>query len=145
MAETLILYDNFLLELFKGVFDLETHSIKAILCTSSYTPDSAAHTALGDITNQLSTGNGYTQNSNVVANIAITVDAGVVTIDCDNIEWEASGGAIGPARYLVLYDDDAADKLIGYADFAANRTAADGSFFRLRIHADGLINAQQVA
>lgn len=145
MAETLIFYHNFLKEVFKGVFDVETDSLKAILCTASYTPNANTHTVLGDITNQLSTGNGYTQNAKEVTGVTVSVDAGgVVTLDASNIEWEASGGVIGAARYLVIYDDDAADKLVGYVDFGANRTASDGSYFRIRV-VDGLATISQTA
>lgn len=143
MAETPILYDNFLKEVFLGIFDVSTDSLKAILCTASYTPNSETHTVLGDVTNQLSTGNGYTQNTKELENVTLNVSAGTVTIDCDDIEWEASGGPIGAARYLVIYDDDADDKLVAYVDFGANRIASDGSIFRIKINASGLLTVAQ--
>lgn len=41
-------------------FDYLSDTIKILLCTSSYTPDLAAHDFHNDITNEVANGNGYT-------------------------------------------------------------------------------------
>ena len=52
--------------------------------------------------------------------------------------FTASGGSIGPFRYVVLYDDtptSPADPLVGYLDYGTNLTVTDGNTFTVDINA----------
>jgi len=48
------------------------------------------------------------------------------------VTWTASGGSIGPFRYVVLYNDtqtSPADPLIAWWDYGSAVTLADGESF----------------
>lgn len=88
---------------------------------------------------QLSTANGYTQNNkaltSVTLNLVTTNDA---AFDADDVSWTASGGAIGPARYALIYNatDDAP---VLYIDFEENKTADAGTPFNITFNASGIV------
>lgn len=100
---------------------IESHTIKAILMDTSFVFDKDSHATLGDITaNQLSTGNGYTQDNKELANVAViendTEDTGVLT--CDDPTFTASGGDIGPFGSMCFYDDTMSDDtVVGCVEF----------------------------
>lgn len=57
-----------------------------------------------------------------------TTGTATMTVDSPHV-LTASGGAVAPFRYLVLYDDDPtspADPLIGWWDYGSDLTLADG-------------------
>lgn len=90
---------------------------------------------------QLSTQYGYTQDTKELADVVISL---VTTNDskfsASNVTWTASGGAIGPARYAMIYNDSDADKPpVVYYDFGENKTADAGTDFLLTINANGIV------
>ena len=92
-------YNNWKAAIGKAV-DLSSDTIKMTLHTSSYTP-SAAHSVYADLTNELSTANGYTSGGATVANQAYTQNTGTGKFTFDPVVWTASGTGI-VARYAVL-------------------------------------------
>lgn len=86
--------------------DLSGATLKMLLTTSSYTPDSdnVGHLALADVTNELSNGNGYSTGG--VALAAPTLADFSTTgykFSTGNALWTASGAGIPAWRYGVLY------------------------------------------
>lgn len=123
-----------------GTIDLDTHSFKLALFTSSYTP-AGTHTTLAGITaNQVAAGNGYTANGAALTSVTWNRSAGVATFDSADVVWTASGGPI-TARYAVMFDDTAAsDELIGYVlldTTPADVTATDGNTLTVAPSASG--------
>lgn len=112
-AGTFTLFNSVAELIADGTIDLDSHTFKMALLTSSYTP-SLAHDEYADLTNEVANGNGYTTGGETLTGITWGQTSGVATFDSDAVVWTASGGTI-TARYAVIYDDTASNKnLIGY-------------------------------
>ncbi len=130
MAVTAKVYGKAGLSLANGLIDVTNDTLKAMLCTSSYTPNQDTHQFKSDVTNEV-TGTGYTAGGVTLTNVTVTYDAStnVVKIDCDDPSW---AGSSLTARYLVYYNStpatDATRPLLSYVDFGQDETSASGSF-----------------
>ena len=134
-------YDSFKTEKERGLIDMDGHTIKAALVTSSYTPadsdDGWAAISANEVSNT-----GYTAGG-VTCTISITEPvAGTTRVDSTtNPSWTAGTTDI-VAKYLVFYDDTHASKqLIGYYDLnsgGGSVTATAGNPLTVNIHANGL-------
>ena len=138
------MYDDAKKNIANGLIDLDSDSFKIALFLSTSNCDtlSVGTGLLADLTNQVSTAFGYTQNDKAVT-ITVAEAAGVTTIDeTTNPVWTASGGAI-TARFAVIYDDTAAgDPLLCVCllDTApADVTATDGNTFTITQNASGIL------
>jgi len=135
-----IMYDSAKEYIGDGTIDLDTHTFKILLTTNSYTPDRATHTVKADVTNELSTANGYTAGG---ATLTVTwgQTSGTATFDATDVAWTASGGNIGPFRNAVIYDDTAAsDELLCYCVLnTSDLTATDGQTFTIQFNASGIL------
>jgi len=139
MAATFNFYHNYKLGLGQKLFHQTTDAFILCLLSSSYTPNYATHTTKAHLTNQLSTANGYTQDTKALASKTWALSSGTITWDAADITWTASGGSIGPARYCAIYDDtDASDSLVGLVDFGEDKTAGDGTDFKIVWNASGI-------
>lgn len=124
-----------------GTIDLDTHTHKAVLTNSA--PTVGTNTVLADIT-QIANGNGYTTGGVTLSSVTWAetgAGTGVWRFSCADFSWTASGGSIGPFRYVVVYDDtpsSPADPLIGYWDYGTALTITDGNTFTDDIQANGI-------
>jgi hypothetical protein len=135
-----IFYHNFLKAMADGTVDVDTDVIKCMLVTDSYTPN-ADHTVKADlVANEIANGNGYTTGGVTVAVTVTDDDANdKFVFDVANPSWTASGGAIGPFRYAIFYNDThASDALIYCYDFGSNQTANSGASITIIIDVNGL-------
>jgi hypothetical protein len=108
-----------------------TDTLKVALTNTA--PNVSTHAVLADIT-QLSTGSGYTGGAGGGSDTQndSTRSGATVTVTGVDVVFTASGGTIGPFRYVVLYNDtptSPADPLIGYWDYLSSITLADGETF----------------
>lgn len=137
MAVTAYVYSNCMLNALEKVMNLETDTIKCMLCTSVYTPDQDAHDFKDDVTNEV-VGTGYTAGGAAAANPAATIAAKVTKFDADDVEWVTSTIT---ARYAVLYDDTpataATKPLLVLVDFGADKSSENGTF-KLAWNASGI-------
>lgn len=128
-AGTFTLYDSVAEFIADGTIDLDNDTFNIVLLTSAYTP-SAAHSDYTDLTNELTTDNGYTNGGAALTGVTWSQTSGVATFDSDNQVWTASGGSI-TARYAAIYDATASpNRLLGYYvldDAPADVTATDGN------------------
>lgn len=120
---TLTPVNTLMRDLAHGVHDFETDSLVLALTTDANAP-AATDATLSDIT-QIA----YT---NLSAR-AITVSSSAVATTNDyalalsDLTLTASGGAVATFRHGVIYNDTAAgDELVGFFDFGADVTLADG-------------------
>lgn len=124
-------FEQFVEDLGNGVHDLvgTDHTLNVYL--SNATPSASLDAVKTDLA-EISTGSGYTgpqdtQNSGSESGGTLTVTGTDVTIT-------ASGGSVGPFRYVVLYNDtptSPADPLIGWWDYGSAVTLADGESFTI--------------
>lgn len=140
MAASITFYNSFREFVADGTIDLDTHTFKVMLVSSAYT-FSAAHTVKTDITNELSTANGYTAGGATLGSVTWAHSGGTATFDAADTVWTASGGSI-TARRAVIYDDTATnDELVASVLLdatPADVTATDGNALTLQWNASGI-------
>lgn len=103
-------YEAAKLAIANGEIDFDAHSFKIALFLSTSNCDTlSGTTGIANLTNQVATNYGYTQNTKAVT-IATSQVGGTVTVDeTSNPVWTISGGSVS-ARFAVIYDDTHASK-----------------------------------
>lgn len=113
---------------FANALNADTDVIKAYL--SNTAPNAATMTVKADLA-EIGAGNGYSAGGVDTQNAATTTTGTISVVGTDFV-ITASGGTIGPFRYVVLYDDtptSPADPLIGWWDYGSSITLQDGETF----------------
>ena len=108
-------FQKFVRDLGLGVHNLDTGALKVYL--SNAAPNVSTHTVKADIAD-ISAGNGYAAGGIDVTGV-FAESAGTGTLTATDVVFTASGGAVGPFRYAILYNDtptSPADPLIQYWD-----------------------------
>lgn len=118
-------YECFSETLAEKAHNLDTDVLKVALTNTA--PNAATHTTLASIT-ELGAGNGYTAGGEDTQN-ATSRSGGTTSVTGVDVVWTASGGTIGPFRYVVLYNDTTSDNLIGYWDYGSSVTLQIGETF----------------
>lgn len=70
---------------------------------------------------EISSGNGYTAGGTAASVVSSSQSSGVYKLVLSDVVFTASGGSIGPFRYVVLYNATA-DRPIQYWDYGAALT-----------------------
>jgi hypothetical protein len=128
--------NDFVEDLANGVHDFDTDVFKYALSNTapgSETPDptSDGNGVLANVTEVA-----YTNlvENRTISSTAVTLSSGTASFDGDNEVLTASGGSVGPFRYIYLYNDSATgDPLIGYWDYGSSLTLADGETLSLNL------------
>jgi hypothetical protein len=124
---TFVRFHQFAEDLAKGVHNLATGDLRYALTNAA--PDAAADAVLADLTSVLSAGNGYPSGGIALTGTTVEQSGGIAPLLTDDKTLTASGGSIGPFRYVVLYNNtptSPADPLIGYWDRGSSVTLNDG-------------------
>lgn len=122
-------FQQFVEDLGKGVHQLHAagHTLKAYL--SNATPDAAADAVKADLA-EISNENGYTAPVDIQNDY--TESGGTGTLTAVDIQIAASGGTVGPFRYVAIFNDDPtspADPLVCWWDYGSSITLQDGETF----------------
>lgn len=123
-------FNDFSEQLVEGVHDFGANTFKVALSDSA---PIASNTVLADIT-QISGTNGYTTGGTATT-IAVSETGGTTTVTGTEVVFTASGGSVGPFRYVVLYNDSATsplDALVAWWDYGSSITLADGETFTVK-------------
>ena len=118
-------YECFSETLSEKAHNLDTDTLKVALTNAA--PNVATHATLADITD-LTTANGYTAGGADTQN-ATSRSGATTSITGVDVVWTASGGTIGPFRYVVLYNSTTSNNLIGYWDYTSAVTLQIGETF----------------
>jgi hypothetical protein len=123
-------FNDFSEQLANGVQNFATDVYKIAL---SNTAPVATNTILSNIT-QISAGNGYTSGGSTTT-ITLAEVTGTTTVSGTQVVFTASGGSIGPFRYVVLYNDTTTSPskpLVAWWDYGSSLTLADGETFTVK-------------
>lgn len=119
-------FEGFVGYLGLAAINCNTDTFKVYLTNNA--PSASADDVLADLAG-LGTAFGYTSGGADMQNL-YSESGGVGTLTATDVTWTASGGSIGPFRYVPFYDDThASDVLIGWWDYGAAITLADGESF----------------
>lgn len=130
MAVTAKMYGLFLKSLASKEVNLNSDTLKVMLCTSAYVPNQDTHQYKSSITNEVS-GAGYTAGGATLASVTLVYDgpSNTLTLDAADTSWATSTIT---ARYAVIYDatpaTDATRPVIAYVDFGADVSSTAATF-----------------
>ena len=122
-------FHQFSQDIGRGVHNLNANTLKVALTNTA--PTASTNAVFADIT-EISAGNGYTAGGTAVGSNAYSHTSGTGKLTGNDVTFTASGGSIGPFRYVVLYNDtptSPADPLIAYYDYGSSITLAAGESF----------------
>lgn len=123
--------DGFVEHLAEGVHDFESDQLVVALSNTapgSESTDPSGNTAdcvLANVT-EISYTNLSSRN---ITTSSSGQSSGTQKVVCADLTLSASGGSVGPFRYIYIYNDapaSPADPLIGYYDYGSALTLADG-------------------
>ncbi len=118
-------FEQFVEDKANGAHNLGSDVLK--ICLTNTEPDAAADTVYSDI-DELVEASGYTLGGETVTVVSSNQTSGTYKLIVDDVVFSASGGAIGPFRYPVLYNSTSTS-LIGYWDYGTAISIADGGTF----------------
>src|SRR5574343_315688 len=121
-------FQDFVEQLGKGVHQLHAagHTIKVYLSNEAPVNTDTQKSDIADISSE----HGYSGPVDIQNDY--TESGGTGTMTGVEGEWTASGGTVGPFRYVILFNDDVAgDPLIGWWDYGSAITLQDGEKFKV--------------
>ena len=124
-----LIYNSAIDDMARGAIDYDTDTFKAMLVTSTYTPNKDTDLKRSAVTNEV-VGTGYTAGG-VASVCTVTKDTAndKVTLSFAAVSWASSTIT---ARALVIYKSrggaSSADELVAYNDFGSNVSSSGGTF-----------------
>lgn len=120
-------FNSFVEALAEKVHNLQSDTLTVALTAAANAPV-ATNTKLSDLT-QIS----YTNCSSRALTVTSSAQSsGTYKLVITDLVLTASGGSVGPFRYVVLYNDTATnDELIGWYDYGSDVTLASGETFTI--------------
>lgn len=121
-------HQQFAEDVYEKVHNLGADTLKVLLTNVAPT---AANAVKADLT-EISAGNGYSAGGATVTITSSAQASGTYKLVGTDVVFTASGGTIGPFRYVDLYNDtptSPADPLIGWWDYGSSITLQIGETF----------------
>ena len=124
-----LIYNSAIDDMARGAIDYDTDTFKAMLVTSTYTPNKDTDLKRSAVTNEV-VGTGYTAGG-VASVCTVTKDTAndKVTLSFAAVSWASSTIT---ARALVIYKSrggaSSADELVAYNDFGSDVSSSGGTF-----------------
>lgn len=149
-ASAIVIPDKAKLNMFSSTDLLNpANTFKLSLHTSAWTPVNSTNEVFADVTNELTTANGYTAGGITLGSVTLTQTAGVVKFTSAAAVWTAAGGSIPAWRYGVVRAvgtlNGKVDPIVGY--FLGDSTPADvpatttGNTLTVTPNASGILSA----
>ncbi len=137
---TVQIFHEFFGDIGEAVHNLSTGSLK--VCLSNTDLAVATGAVFADVT-EIAAGNGYTAAGHTLDSEAWAetgAGTGIWQLTTSDEVITASGGSIGPFRYVFLYNDtptSPADPLIAKLDYGSSITITTGNTFTIDVGANG--------
>lgn len=125
-----LIYNSCLEDLARGAIDFDTDTFKAMLVTSSYTPDKDTHLKRSAVTNEVGNSGTYASGGGATT-VTVTKDTANDRLDISfgNVQFTS---ATITAAAAVIYKSRGgaatADELVAYVDFLGNVSSTNGTF-----------------
>ncbi len=117
-------FNQFVEDLAEGVHNLTSNELMVALCAAANAPV-ATNSVLADLTQA-----SYTNcSSRVITTTSGGQTSGTYKLVLQDLELTASGGTVGPFRYVVIYNNtptSPADPLVGWYDYGQDITLQSG-------------------
>ena len=122
-------FNAFVEDIAEKVHNLQSDTLKVILTNAAPVATNAVKTDIAEI----SAGNGYSAGGTQATQSSSAQSGGTYTLKLNSATFTASGGAIGPFRYCVLYNSTpVAGNLIGWYDYGTALTITAGNSFQVQ-------------
>ena len=125
-----LIYNSAIDDMARNNIDFDTNTFKAMLVTSSYTPNKDTHDKRDDVTNEVAATGGYTAGG-VATVCTVTKDTAndKVTIQFGAVSWATSTiTARGCVYYKSTGGAASTDALVAYNDFGSDVSSSGGTF-----------------
>lgn len=121
-------YYCFVENLAEKVHNLQSDTLKVALTNTAPTvaSDTVWNTTVAPAP---AAANGYTAGGNTITTTSSAQTSGTYKLVLADSVFTASGGSIGPFRYVILYNSTASNAVIGYYDYGSSITLADTETF----------------
>lgn len=136
MAVVVTVPNHFKYLLGTKAIDFANDAFNIILMNTTFAFNKDTHTLLSEVTaDQLASANGYTQDSEVLAGVAVAEDDtdDRLEVTWSDPVWTAAAGSIGPTGAAIVYDDTVAnDPIVMCIDFGTDYTVVDTATFSVK-------------
>ena len=122
MAITQAVCNSFKQALLQGLHDLDGHTLKLALYTSSATlgPTTTAFSTTNE-----SSGTNYTSGGATISNVAVSLSGTVAFVDFDDVSF--SSATISAAAGALIYNSSASNRAIAVLDFGSTKSVSRGT------------------
>ena len=122
-------FNSFVSDLAQKVHNLNSDTLKILLTNTAPVAGNTVKANLAEI----AAGNGYTAGGSVAAFVSGNDTGGTYKLILSPVTFIATGGAIGPFEFAVLYNSTAASgNLIGWWDYGTSLTVTSGNSFQVQ-------------